>query len=159
MELRNLRVHPDNGSWSLSEPTIPSNMTSTLDGGPLKHLAWSPTGCDLAIVDAAGRITIATIFASLNKPTMTRLGSVDPADELHSIVGSYWLNVAPFPQNKPVCTTLICLARQSLTHFADHVTWTSNQRGFRLQIRGNPGSRSWAMSSKSLQICFCMSDN
>jgi mediator of RNA polymerase II transcription subunit 16 len=106
LELRNLRVHPDNGSWSLSEPSTTPNFASSLDGGPLKHLSWSPTGCDLAVIDASGRVTIMSVFSSLNKPSMSRPCSIDPADDLHAIVGSFWLNVAPYPLNRPVCQVL-----------------------------------------------------
>lgn len=52
-----------------------------MEGGPLKHLSWSPTGCDLAAVDAAGRVTILSVFSSLNKPTLSRVGQGDPSDD------------------------------------------------------------------------------
>jgi mediator of RNA polymerase II transcription subunit 16 len=104
LELRNLRCHPENGTWALSEPTVTPNFTSTLDGGPLKHLSWSPTGSDLAVIDAAGRITILAVFSSLNKPSLSRPCQSDPADDLHGIVGCYWLNIAPYPSNRPVCS-------------------------------------------------------
>jgi len=68
------------------------------DGGPLKHLFWSPTGCDLAVVDSTGRVTILAVFSSLNKPSLSRLFESDAADDLHSVVGCYWLNLAtPYP--------------------------------------------------------------
>src|SRR5271168_3116069 len=86
LELRNLRCHPENGIWGLSEPTITPPLTSTMDGGPLKHLCWSPTGSELAVIDAAGRVTILAIFSSLNKPTLSRHCQADPADDLHSVV-------------------------------------------------------------------------
>lgn len=102
LELRNLRCHPDNGSWSLSEATFTPNFTTALEGGPLKHLSWSPTGCDLAVIDAAGRVTILSVFSTLNKPSLNRPCSFDPADDLHGIVGSYWLNLAPYPPQRPI---------------------------------------------------------
>ncbi|KAN0117358.1 mediator of RNA polymerase-like protein II transcription subunit 16 [Hyaloscypha variabilis] len=101
LELRNLRCHPENGTWALSEPTVTPNFSSALDGGPLKHLSWSPTGSDLAVIDAAGRITILAVFSSLNKPSLSRTCGGDPADDLHGIVGCYWLNIAPYPPNRP----------------------------------------------------------
>ena len=104
LELRNLRCHPENGTWALSEPTVTPNFSSALDGGPLKHLSWSPTGSDLAVIDAAGRITILAVFSSLNKPSLSRACGGDPADDLHGIVGCYWLNIAPYPPNRPVCS-------------------------------------------------------
>ncbi|KAF4633171.1 hypothetical protein G7Y89_g4945 [Cudoniella acicularis] len=45
LELRNLRCHPENGTWGLSEATTTPPFTQKLDGGPLKHLSWSPTVC------------------------------------------------------------------------------------------------------------------
>jgi mediator of RNA polymerase II transcription subunit 16 len=102
LELRNLRCHPENGTWALSEPTTTPNFSAAQDGGPLKHLSWSPTGSDLAAIDAAGRVTILAVFSSLNKPSLSRTCQLDPADDLHGIVGSYWLNLAPYPPNRPV---------------------------------------------------------
>ncbi|KAM3071384.1 Mediator of RNA polymerase II transcription subunit 16 [Clarireedia jacksonii] len=94
LELRNLRCHPRDGSWDLSEPTVTPQLTTNLDGGPLKHLSWSPTGSELAVVDSAGRVTILQIFSSLNKPTLARRGQTDSAaDDLHAVVGSFWLSL------------------------------------------------------------------
>ncbi|CAG8972316.1 hypothetical protein HYALB_00001718 [Hymenoscyphus albidus] len=101
VELRNLRCHPENGSWGLSEPTlIPPPMAKTLEGSPLKHLAWSPTGSELAVIDVAGRVTILSIFASLNKPMLHRNCQMDPTDDLSSVVGCFWLNLATYPANR-----------------------------------------------------------
>ncbi|TVY50079.1 Mediator of RNA polymerase II transcription subunit [Lachnellula occidentalis] len=100
IELRNLRCHPGTGNWGLSEPTPTPAFTATLDGGPLKHLSWSPTGSELAIIDCAGRVTILSIFSSLNKPTLHRAGTGDPVDDLYGVVGCYWLNLAPYPLNR-----------------------------------------------------------
>jgi len=102
LELRNLRCHPATGDWGLSEPTVTPAFTTTLDGGPLKHLSWSPTGSELAVVDSAGRVTILSIFSSLNKPTLHRPGAGDPADDLYGVVGCYWLNLGPYPPGRPV---------------------------------------------------------
>lgn len=102
LELRNLRCHPDDGTWGLSEPTVTPAFTATFEGGPLKHLSWSPTGSDLAAIDSSGRVTILSLFASLNKPTLHRPPTADPADDLYSVVGCYWLNTAPYPPNRPV---------------------------------------------------------
>lgn len=103
LELRNLRVNPEDGSWALSEPTLTPSFSAAQDGIPLKHLSWSPTGSDLAVIDASGRVTILDIFSSLNKPSLKRSCQLDdPADDLHAVVGCHWLNVAPFPANRPV---------------------------------------------------------
>ncbi|KAG4032195.1 hypothetical protein MFRU_007g01070 [Monilinia fructicola] len=100
LELRNLRCHPENGVWGLSEPTVIPQLTNNLDGGPLKHLSWSPTGSELAVIDSAGRVTILQIFSSLNKPMMCRPCNPDTADDLHAVVGCFWLSLGAVP-NRP----------------------------------------------------------
>lgn len=95
LEFRNLRIHPKDGSWDLSDPTTIPQMTPTLDGGQLKHLCWSPNGADLAAIDAAGRIAILNLAQSLNRPTFTRSSNVDPIEDLRAVVGAYWLNLSP----------------------------------------------------------------
>ncbi|KAK2624763.1 hypothetical protein QTJ16_005956 [Diplocarpon rosae] len=102
LELRNLRCHPTDGSWGLSEPTVTPGFAPPLDGGLLKHISWSPTGSDLAVIDSAGRVTILSVFTSLNKPSLSRSAQADPADDLHGVVGSYWLNLAPYPPQRPI---------------------------------------------------------
>lgn len=134
LELRNLRCHPDNGSWSLSEATVTPNFTTALEGGPLKHLSWSPTGCDLAVIDAAGRVTILSVFSTLNKPSLSRPCSSDPADDLHGIVGSYWLNLAPYPPQRPVSLRFAGLELHVLTSCADGCSWAWDQRRGQLSI-------------------------
>lgn len=99
LEIRFLRCHPKSGTWELSEPS--PSFTSSQDGGPIRHLSWSPTGCDLAVIDSAGRVTILSIFSSLNKLAITRNYQVDTADDLQTPVGSYWLPLAPVPPGRP----------------------------------------------------------
>lgn len=106
LELRNLRCHPEDGSWGLSEPTVTPQLGQNLDGGPLKHLAWSPTGSELAAVDSAGRVAILQIFSSLNKPTLVRPSPTGFTDDLHAIVGCFWLNLGPV-QNRQVSHSII----------------------------------------------------
>lgn len=96
LELRNLRCHPGNGTWALSDPTITSSTIPAPEGGPLRHLSWSPTGSELAIIDSVGRITIMGLFSTLNKSSLQRPSQLDPVDDLHRVVGSFWLNIAPY---------------------------------------------------------------
>ena len=130
LELRNLRCHPENGTWALSEQTALPNLSVALEGGPLKHLSWSPTGSDLAIIDAAGRIAILNIFASLNKPILNRNCQFDPADDLHAIVGCHWLNMAPYPANRGVCSNSPqkALSRNLTVFLDDHGSRSSGER-------------------------------
>lgn len=94
LELRNIRCHPDNGSWDLCEPTSIQQLNTTADGGPLEHLCFNPSGSELAVVDAVGRVTIITVYNALNKPTMIRPANKDPVDDLHALAGCHWLNTA-----------------------------------------------------------------
>jgi mediator of RNA polymerase II transcription subunit 16 len=101
LEFRNIRTHPKDGTWEMSGPTTIPQITPSLDGGPLQHLCWGPNGSDLAVIDAAGRIAILTLGHSLNRPNFTRSSQMDSPEELHAVVGAYWLNLSPNTQ-RPV---------------------------------------------------------
>lgn len=96
LELRYIRANPKDGTWGLSEPT-PFTPWPNLAGGPIVHLSWSPTNSssELAIIDAVGRVLIFTFGANLNRPSLIRRWDTDPVDDLHAVVGTYWLNVVP----------------------------------------------------------------
>ncbi|KAL3428047.1 RNA polymerase II mediator complex subunit sin4-like protein [Phlyctema vagabunda] len=100
LEFRNLRCHPDDGSWALSEPSETPQLTMDFDGGPLKHLSWSPNGAELAVIDSCGRITILLLSNSINKPTLSRQCHADQPDDLHAVAGCLWLNNSPHPNNR-----------------------------------------------------------
>ncbi len=102
LEFRNPRCHPRDGGWDLSDPTIFPQVTPSLDGGPLRHVCWSPNGSDLAAIDSSGRVSILTLANSLNKPNLVRSSQIDPTEDIHSVVGAYWLNLFPIHQ-RPVC--------------------------------------------------------
>lgn len=102
LEFRNLRAHPYDGTWALSAPTEYPKMVTSVEGGPLQHVEWSPNGTDLAVIDASGRVSILAMTSSLNKPSVARNGLVDQGvDDLHSIVGCKWLGLLPV--QRPVC--------------------------------------------------------
>ncbi|RYP18890.1 hypothetical protein DL765_003678 [Monosporascus sp. GIB2] len=96
LELRYLRADPKDGTWGLSEPT-PLAPWPSLAGGPLVHLSWGPavTSSELAVIDAVGRVLIFNFGLNLNRPTLTRRWDTDPIDDLHAVVGTYWLNLVP----------------------------------------------------------------
>ncbi|KAK7753742.1 Mediator of RNA polymerase II transcription subunit 16 [Diatrype stigma] len=96
LELRYIRADPKDGTWGLSEPT-PFVPWPNLAGGPIVHLSWSPmnSSSELAVVDAVGRVLIFSVGANLNRPTLIRRWDSDPVDDLHAVVGTYWLNVKP----------------------------------------------------------------
>lgn len=98
LHLQNLRCDPADGTWSLTEPLpLPRIVEPDV---PLKHLVWNPQGSELAVIDSAGRITIVSLFNSLNRPTMSKNSRDDPVDDLQRVVGCYWLNLAPLAANR-----------------------------------------------------------
>lgn len=98
VELRYLQRNPDNGSWDLSEPT-PCDLVSGSPTIPIVHLAWAGTSVpDLAVIDAIGRVTILSCSISLNHPHLQRKWDADSIDDMHGIMGAYWLSIAPSNQ-------------------------------------------------------------
>ncbi|RAL63790.1 hypothetical protein DID88_003434 [Monilinia fructigena] len=53
LELRNLRCHPENGVWGLSEPTVIPQLTNNLDGGPSLLIALATASKQLRIIRAS----------------------------------------------------------------------------------------------------------
>ncbi|KAM0225824.1 hypothetical protein ACHAQD_000783 [Fusarium lateritium] len=98
VELRYLRRSPDDGSWDLSEPTTCPFVRGS-PTIPIVHLVWAGTSSpDLAVIDAVGRVIIVSFSITLNHPFVQRKWDTDPTDDMHTIVGTYWLNVAPANQ-------------------------------------------------------------
>jgi mediator of RNA polymerase II transcription subunit 16, fungi type len=60
------------------------------------HLAWATTTSpELAIIDALGRVAILTFSIALNRPFSVRRWEADLVDDLHAVVGAYWLSLVP----------------------------------------------------------------
>jgi len=92
IDLRFLRCHPDTGAWDLSAPTPYSTPSPVSGSVPIVHLAWAPTSSpELAVIDAVGRISILSFSITLNRPYTTRKWDADVVDDLHAVVGCYWL--------------------------------------------------------------------
>lgn len=66
-----------------------------LHGGPVVHLSWGPASSELAVVDAVGRVLLLNFNSDLNRPLVSRRWDGDAIDDLHTIVGTYWLNQLP----------------------------------------------------------------
>ncbi|KAL2158526.1 hypothetical protein VTH06DRAFT_4293 [Thermothelomyces fergusii] len=118
IDLRFIRCNPDTTEWELSEPSSwspplpsasapglaaapnpPNPISPASAGAPFVHLAWSPTmSPELAAFDALGRLTLLNFSISSNQP-YSRRWEADVADDLHAVVGCYWLPPA-MPQNK-----------------------------------------------------------
>ncbi|KAK4128203.1 hypothetical protein N657DRAFT_638626 [Parathielavia appendiculata] len=98
IDLRFIRCNPDTTEWELSEPASWSPSSSA---APFVHLAWSPSvSPELAVLDAHGRITVLGFSIANNQPYPARRWESDVVDDLHAIVGCYWLPLG-MAQNKP----------------------------------------------------------
>lgn len=70
-------------------------LPTPLPGGPIVHLAWAPTSVpELAVIDAFGRICLLSFPVHVNKAALIRKWDVDSQDDLHAVVGCYWLSIA-----------------------------------------------------------------
>ncbi|GAP84915.2 putative mediator of RNA polymerase ii transcription subunit 16 [Rosellinia necatrix] len=94
LELRYLRANPSDATWELSEA---KNIApwQNLNGGPIVHLSWGPANSELAVIDAVGRVLLLNFNSDLNRPLVSRPWEGDAVDDLHTIVGTYWLNQLP----------------------------------------------------------------
>ncbi|KAK8872909.1 RNA polymerase II mediator complex subunit Sin4 [Apiospora arundinis] len=101
LDLRYIRAHPKDATWGLSEPTR-CTVSTNLSGGPIVHISWAPTQTsELAVIDAAGRVMILNFSTNLNKMhPPSRRWEADPLDDLHAVVGTYWMN--PMPSHRGV---------------------------------------------------------
>lgn len=94
LELRYLRSNPKDAAWELSEPKSIAPWQN-LPGGPIVHLSWGPASSELAVLDAVGRVLLLNFNSDLNRPLISRRWDGDAIDDLHTIVGTYWLNQLP----------------------------------------------------------------
>lgn len=117
ISLRFIRCSPDDGDWAMSDPSPSSTVSQgpspaphpssssglslASAGAPFVHLAWAPTTTpDLAVIDALGRLTILTFSITLNRGYLARRWDADPVDDLHAIVGCYWLPLGVHPSRQ-----------------------------------------------------------
>lgn len=99
VQVRVPRADPADGSWVLGEPTTIDLITAT-SSNPIVHLAWAPTTAhELAVIDATGRVAIVAFTGALNRPYPTRKWDDDHVDDLHAVVGCFWLNLASQHKN------------------------------------------------------------
>lgn len=114
LELRYLRRSTDDGAWNLSEPTT-CQLVKGSPAVPIVHLVWANTSSpDLAIIDAVGRVSIVSFSISLNHPFLQRKWDTDPVDDVHAVVGAYWLSITPSNQQ-------VCASRETLGLLSDGV--------------------------------------
>ncbi|KAL2756219.1 hypothetical protein ACRALDRAFT_1042669 [Sodiomyces alcalophilus JCM 7366] len=99
VQVRTPRADPADGSWALGEPTTIDLITAT-PFNPIVHLAWAPTTAhELAVIDSTGRVAIVAFSGALNRPYPTRRWDDDHFDDLHTVVGCFWLNLASQHKN------------------------------------------------------------
>lgn len=98
-----MRANPRDATWELSEPKAIAPWQN-LNGGPIVHLSWGPANSELAVVDVVGRVLLLNFNSDLNRPVVSRRWDGDAVDDLHTIVGTYWLN--QLPANSRVCFSL-----------------------------------------------------
>ncbi|XXG98201.1 ATP-dependent DNA helicase Hrp3 [Hypoxylon texense] len=96
LQLQYLRADTKDASYALSEPNTVAPW-GTLPAGPLVHLSFGPSNSELAVIDAVGRVIIFNFHTNLNRPFLMRKWDHDPVDDLHAIVGTYWLHNMPQP--------------------------------------------------------------
>ncbi|KAH0544055.1 hypothetical protein FGG08_001673 [Glutinoglossum americanum] len=101
--IRNLLCRPDDGRWTLGGEFPVSQVSPNDDGQQIVHLSWNPSGSELAVVDMLGRLSIFTIYITVNRLNQSRSSVVDQEDDLGAIVGMSWLNIERmFPLYRPV---------------------------------------------------------
>lgn len=117
LDLRYIRAHPKDATWGLSEPTR-CEVSPNLYGGPIVHISWAPTqSSELAVIDAAGRVLILNFNTNLNKMHPIRKWDADPVDDLHAVVGTYWMN--PTPSHRGVVSWLVFSPSKPLNVITD----------------------------------------
>jgi hypothetical protein len=103
---RSVKIHclqfKPGGTWDLfqyTDPTLGEFVSRFYRGYDLVHVAWSPHGTDLLIIDSNGRIMIGVIFVAINRLLVAKLLNHDPEDNLNAVVGLKWINMI----KRPVC--------------------------------------------------------
>jgi mediator of RNA polymerase II transcription subunit 16, fungi type len=93
VNLRHLHYSAAERKWDLSKEYLVDLSANGDNQHPILQLEWSQSGSDLALVDAAGRITIVHAYSmALNEAAVVRLATLDREDELGQILSIYWLN-------------------------------------------------------------------
>jgi hypothetical protein len=115
IDLRFLRCRPRDGTWELSESNGWPAFPHAPAGAPITHLAWAVTSSpELAVIDAVGRISILSFSITLNHPYLVKKWHADTADDLHAVVGCYWLPLALINRQASgldlTCPVLSCVA-------------------------------------------------
>lgn len=93
VKLAFLSYDPQEQSWSLNDRAGLDKSITSDKKHPIVSLLWSPNLMDLAIADAAGRITVVNhSYMSMNSVAILRNAADDQENDLNQPVGMYWLN-------------------------------------------------------------------
>lgn len=116
MHLQCSRTNPSNGSWELGEALPCSILPAPLHGSPIVHLAWAPTAQpELAVIDAFGRVCFVNSGVHANKAAfISRKWDADAQDDLHSIVGCFWLPIHVGPNKMASIRCLLTLVKSQI---------------------------------------------
>lgn len=80
--------------WNLSKEHCVDLSANGDIQHPILQLEWSQSGAELALADAAGRVTIINASSMvLNETSVARPGTLDREDELGQVLAMHWLNL------------------------------------------------------------------
>jgi hypothetical protein len=94
VDIRHLHFSESEGKWDFSKPRSVDLMPNGENQHAILQLEWSQTGAELAIADAAGRLTVINASSmAVNDTTIMRPANLDREDELSQILAMFWLNI------------------------------------------------------------------
>ena len=96
VKLRVFSRDPATGTWDLGRDATVELPRQ--DDFQYVHLTWSHLGNDIAVVDAAGHVSILTCTMALDRMTLMRADITQPDNEMDAVVGMHWLAFLPYEQ-------------------------------------------------------------
>ncbi|KAG8533307.1 uncharacterized protein KY384_002090 [Bacidia gigantensis] len=123
--LQHLLCDPRNGQWGLSKQYPLSDAAITQSAVEIVHLSWEGSREFLAVIDARGRTSIYNSVFSVNRLRLIRNYTLDPADDLSSIVGLMWIQYERLSVREQVlCSQSFANIRQAVSlQAADPERW------------------------------------
>jgi hypothetical protein len=94
VNIRHLTFSGSERKWHLSDEHVIDLSTNGDNQHPISQLGWSQSGAELALTDAAGRVTIINSSSmALNETAVVRPAGLDRDDELNQVLAIYWFNL------------------------------------------------------------------
>jgi mediator of RNA polymerase II transcription subunit 16 len=109
VNLRAFARDPSTRKWDLGRDwqlEIPHEGASEF---PYVHISWSHLGTDLAVVDAAGHVSIFNCASALERMEYKRVELAQPDADMDAVVGMHWLALSPHE----VKTTIVWSASET----------------------------------------------